>query len=93
MNRLLACSTDGMAAERTSHICGKDNMQGIVSIANILQLDWFYPSYPLIKGSAIASIKPIMSRTERTMVNKTNGMRTDHHFRLTSFRIELPWMV
>ena len=63
-------------------------MEGNTAIANILQLEgteylFCYPANALIEAAAIAGIKPIMSRTERTTVNMadgytkvTNGRRT-----------------
>ena len=63
-------------------------MQGNTAIANILKMEgteylFCYPANPLIEAAAIAGIKPIMSRTERTTVNMadgytrvTNGKRT-----------------
>ena len=63
-------------------------MLGNTAIANILKLEgteylFCYPANPLIEEAAIAGIKPIMSRTERTTVNMadgysrvTNGRRT-----------------
>ena len=63
-------------------------MLGNTAIANILKMEgveylFCYPANPLIEEAAIAGIKPIMSRTERTTVNMadgysriTNGRRT-----------------
>ena len=63
-------------------------MQGNTAIANVLKLEgteylFCYPANALIEAAAIAGIKPIMSRTERTTVNMadgytrvTNGRRT-----------------
>ncbi len=63
-------------------------MRGNTALANILQMEgteylFCYPSNPLIEDAAVAGIKPIMSRTERTTVNMadgysrvTNGRRT-----------------
>jgi thiamine pyrophosphate-dependent acetolactate synthase large subunit-like protein len=63
-------------------------MKGNTAVANILKMEgaeyvFCYPANPLIEAAAIAGIKPIMSRTERTTVNMadgytkvTNGRRT-----------------
>ena len=63
-------------------------MQGNTAIANVLKLEgteylFCYPANALIEAAAIAGIRPIMSRTERTTVNMadgytrvTNGRRT-----------------
>ena len=63
-------------------------MQGNTAIANILKMEgteylFCFPANALIESAAIAGIKPIMSRTERTTVNMddgytrvTNGHRT-----------------
>ena len=53
-------------------------MQGNTAIANVLKLEgteylFCYPANPLIEAAAIAGIKPIMSRTERTTVNMADG--------------------
>ena len=53
-------------------------MQGNTAIANVLKLEgteylFCYPANALIEAAAIAGIKPIMSRTERTTVNMADG--------------------
>lgn len=53
-------------------------MQGNTAIANILKKEgteylFCYPENALIEAAAIAGIKPIMSRTERTTVNMADG--------------------
>ena len=53
-------------------------MQGNTAIANVLKLEgteylFCYPGNALIEAAAIAGIKPIMSRTERTTVNMADG--------------------
>ena len=53
-------------------------MQGNTAIANILKMEgteylFCYPANALIEAAAIAGIKPIMSRTERTTVNMADG--------------------
>ena len=53
-------------------------MRGITAMANVMQLEgteylFCYPANPLIEAAAIAGIKPIMSRTERTTVNMADG--------------------
>ena len=53
-------------------------MRGDTAIANILQMEgteylFCYPANPLIEAAAMAGIKPIMSRTERTTVNMADG--------------------
>ena len=53
-------------------------MEGNTAIANVLRLEgteylFCYPANPLIEAAAIAGIKPIMSRTERTTVNMADG--------------------
>ena len=53
-------------------------MQGNTAIANILKMEgadllFCYPANPLIEEAAIAGIRPIMSRTERTTVNMADG--------------------
>ena len=53
-------------------------MQGNTAIANVLRLEgteylFCYPANALIEAAAIAGIKPIMSRTERTTVNMADG--------------------
>ena len=63
-------------------------MEGNTAIANILRMEgteylFCFPANALIEATAVAGIKPIMSRTERTTVNMadgytrvTNGRRT-----------------
>ena len=53
-------------------------MQGNTAIANVLKIEgteylFCYPANALIEAAAIAGIKPIMSRTERTTVNMADG--------------------
>ena len=53
-------------------------MRGFTALANVLQMEgteylFCYPANPLIEAAAIAGIKPIMSRTERTTVNMADG--------------------
>ena len=53
-------------------------MQGNTAIANVLKLEgteylFCFPANALIEAAAIAGIKPIMSRTERTTVNMADG--------------------
>ena len=53
-------------------------MRGVTALANILHMEgteyvFCYPSNPLIEEAAIAGIKPIMSRSERTTVNMADG--------------------
>jgi acetolactate synthase-1/2/3 large subunit len=53
-------------------------MQGNTAIANVLRIEgteylFCYPANALIEAAAIAGIKPIMSRTERTTVNMADG--------------------
>ena len=53
-------------------------MRGNTALANILQMEgteylFCYPANPLIEAAAVAGIKPIMSRTERTTVNMADG--------------------
>ncbi len=53
-------------------------MKGNAAIANILKMEgteylFCYPANTLIEDCAIAGIKPIMSRTERTTVNMADG--------------------
>ena len=53
-------------------------MEGNAAIANILKMEgteylFCYPANTLIEAAAIAGIKPIMSRTERTTVNMADG--------------------
>lgn len=63
-------------------------MRGFTALTNVLQIEeteylFCYPANELIEAAAVAGIKPIMSRTERTTVNMadgytrvTNGKRT-----------------
>ena len=53
-------------------------MRGNTALANVLRMEgteylFCYPANPLIEAAAIAGIKPIMSRTERTTVNMADG--------------------
>ena len=53
-------------------------MNGNTAISNILKMEgteylFCYPANTLIEAAAIADIKPIMSRTERTTVNMADG--------------------
>ncbi len=53
-------------------------MRGVTAVANVLQMEgteylFCYPANALIEAAAIAGIKPIMSRTERTTVNMADG--------------------
>ena len=53
-------------------------MRGNTVLANILKMEgteylFCYPANTLIEAAAIAGIKPIMSRTERTTVNMADG--------------------
>lgn len=53
-------------------------MNGDTAISNILKLEgteylFCYPANSLIEAAAIADIKPIMSRTERTTINMADG--------------------
>ena len=53
-------------------------MRGVTALANILRMEgteyvFCYPSNPLIEEAAVAGIKPIMSRSERTTVNMADG--------------------
>ncbi len=53
-------------------------MKGNTALANILRMEgteylFCYPANTLIEDCAIAGIKPIMSRTERTTVNMADG--------------------
>ena len=53
-------------------------MTGNTAISNILKMEgteylFCYPANTLIEAAAIADIKPIMSRTERTTVNMADG--------------------
>ena len=53
-------------------------MRGNTAIANVLRMEgteylFCYPANPLIEAAAIAGIRPIMSRTERTTVNMADG--------------------
>ena len=53
-------------------------MEGNTALANILKMEgteylFCYPANTLIEAAAIAGIKPIMSRTERTTVNMADG--------------------
>ena len=53
-------------------------MRGNKVLANILKSEgteylFCYPANTLIEAAAIAGIKPIMSRTERTTVNMADG--------------------
>ena len=53
-------------------------MQGSTAIANILKMEgteylFCIPANTLIEDAAVAGIKPIMSRTERTTVNMADG--------------------
>ena len=53
-------------------------MNGDTALANILRMEgteylFCYPANTLIEAAAIAGIKPIMSRTERTTVNMADG--------------------
>ena len=53
-------------------------MRGNTALANVLKMEgteylFCYPANPLIEAAAIAGIRPIMSRTERTTVNMADG--------------------
>ena len=53
-------------------------MKGNAAIANILKMEgvehlFCYPANTLIEDAAVAGIRPIMSRTERTTVNMADG--------------------
>ena len=53
-------------------------LQGNTAIANILKMEgteylFCFPDNALIEAAAVAGIKPIMSRTERTTVNMADG--------------------
>ena len=53
-------------------------MEGNTAIANILRMEgteylFCFPANALIEAAAVAGIKPIMSRTERTTVNMADG--------------------
>ena len=53
-------------------------MDGNTAIANILKMEgteylFCFPANTLIEAAAVAGIKPIMSRTERTTVNMADG--------------------
>ncbi len=53
-------------------------MRGNTALANVLRIEgaeylFCYPANPLIEAAAIAGIRPIMSRTERTTVNMADG--------------------
>jgi len=53
-------------------------MRGVTAVANVLQMEgteylFCYPANALIEAAAVAGIKPIMSRTERTTVNMADG--------------------
>ncbi len=53
-------------------------MRGNTALANVLRMEgteylFCYPANPLIEAAAIAGIRPIMSRTERTTVNMADG--------------------
>ena len=53
-------------------------MGGNIAIANILRTEgteylFCFPANALIEPAAVAGIKPVMSRTERTTVNMADG--------------------
>ena len=53
-------------------------MEGTTAIANILRMEgvqylFCFPSNPIIEGAAIAGIRPVMARMERTVINMADG--------------------
>lgn len=53
-------------------------MKGVEAIARILKLEgveylFAYPAHPLIDAAAAVGIRPIVARTEKTLINMTDG--------------------